>query len=186
MGTTCFCHVEFSAPAGNWLYLGPLHLSKNYHLFAALAGVRNGTWGMRVRPIAPPRGLPRDVTSEVAEDAEEMRAYSHSHTWLSVEELLGFDWEQEVPHQAVIDLENPLVRKWFENGNRKTAPPGYAHSIASKNGLPANRYRVEGWTQKLAIDVKDFLEGVLPYLKYLAFAYMGKSPKTRIVLWFKD
>ena len=42
------------------------------------------------------------------------------------------------------------------------------------------------WTQKLRVDVKDFLDGVLPYLKYLAFDYIVKAPNTRIVFWFKD
>jgi len=183
MGTTCFCYVEYPTANGNWVCLGEVHLSKNYHLFAALCGVRNGVWGMHVTPISPPRDLPRDVTPEVAKEADEMRGYCHSHSWLSVEELLRFDWDQEVPYKTRINVADPHVRKWFEQEDRRTAPPKGAFSVTSGNEITPQEVQ---WTQKLRVDVKDFLDGVLPYLKYLAFDYIVKAPNTRIVFWFKD
>lgn len=77
----------------------PLFIGRDYDLFAVLAGVRNR---LNVRPIAPCRGMPGDVSAEVraawlqAERSPEV----HSPSWLSLHELLTFDWDQ-----PLVDLE---------------------------------------------------------------------------------
>jgi len=71
----------------------PLFIGRDYDLFAVLAGVRNRR---NVRPIASCRGLPDDVSEEVREAWNRAQSFPevHSASWLSLHELLTFDWDQ--------------------------------------------------------------------------------------------
>jgi hypothetical protein len=63
---------------------------RSYQAFAFLAGVRNYR---EVAPISSPRGLPPDVSSEVAAEASGWRGNgAHSHSWVSLRELVEHDW----------------------------------------------------------------------------------------------
>lgn len=57
---------------------------RNYRLFSILADVRN-SWD--IEPIAEPRGLPEDTTCD-------FWLGDHSHSWLSLRELIEHDWDQ--------------------------------------------------------------------------------------------
>ncbi len=59
---------------------------RSYGLFGFLADVRNYS---HVPPIAPQRGVPADATIEARDN---MDGY-HSCSWLSVRELLDFDYD---------------------------------------------------------------------------------------------
>ena len=62
---------------------------RNYDLFGALAGVR-----LRHRAqLTDLRGLPLDVTKEVAKESESWAEDGHSHTWYLLSELLAQDWD---------------------------------------------------------------------------------------------
>lgn len=69
---------------------------RNYDLFAALAGVRNGRGfagvytGEPLKPIAEPRGVPDDA------DPRTVKYLSDEHTpsWLTLTEILDYDWDQ--------------------------------------------------------------------------------------------
>jgi len=65
---------------------------RNYYLFAILADVRNE--GRGINPIDSPRGLPPDVTSGVDADCVEWGSDGHSHSYLTVAEVLAYDWDQ--------------------------------------------------------------------------------------------
>lgn len=99
----------------NWGAYSP-YLDRNYLLFQILADVRSA-WSLE--PIAPPRGLPPDMSNELQlvamasgdnaylplED-EELRSAvfdhyggylgDHSYSWLSLDELLAYDWKAKV------------------------------------------------------------------------------------------
>jgi hypothetical protein len=76
---------------------------RNYNVFGMLAGVR----AREFRPIAEPRGWPDDLSDEVrailhaAETAEtedalpegEIWPGDHSFSWLTLRELLEYDWQ---------------------------------------------------------------------------------------------
>jgi hypothetical protein len=72
---------------------------RNYNAFAILADVRNGTGfagcktsdGFNV--ISEPKGFPDDMSEEVAKWAE---GADHTPSWLTLKELLEFDWNQVV------------------------------------------------------------------------------------------
>jgi hypothetical protein len=73
---------------------------RNYKLFAILADVRNnygfaGTYtGERLNPITSPRGLPADVSREVQEESDYWDCDGHDHSYLTVAEILAYDWDQ--------------------------------------------------------------------------------------------
>ena len=60
---------------------------RNYERFSILANVRNygGT-----DYISEPRGLPTDVTKEVKEDADNWGYDGHSHSYMTLKELIDF------------------------------------------------------------------------------------------------
>lgn len=70
----------------------PLLKNRNYPLFSALAGVRGG-----LEPIADPRGIPPDNhvlpgARGYQNDQDDPRYGDHSFSWLSLTELLAYDW----------------------------------------------------------------------------------------------
>jgi len=80
------------------------YVGRNYDLFAILADVRNGRGfagvptGTGFVPIAAPRGLPNDVTPGVEAQADSWGRDGHSHSWLLLSELQGYDWDQVTTH----------------------------------------------------------------------------------------
>ena len=62
---------------------------RSYAIFGFLAGVRNYSM---VEPISEPRGLPEDFLSWARDEIRNM-GY-HTASWLGVQELLDFDYEQ--------------------------------------------------------------------------------------------
>jgi hypothetical protein len=84
---------------------------RGYGMFGFLADVRNYS---AVPPISKPRGLPDDFTREEDDDLGD-----HSFSWLSVEELLAFDYDAVVEDRRYTRQEGP---NYFNGG--ATAEPG--------------------------------------------------------------
>lgn len=61
--------------------------SRDYGLFATLANVRNYSGNDY---IDDPRGLPEDVTAEVEEDSDYWGIDGHSHSYLTLRELIEY------------------------------------------------------------------------------------------------
>ncbi len=76
---------------------------RNYNEFAILANVRNGRGfagiktGEGFNPIADPKGLPKDVSDDVASDSRAYGSDGHSHSWLTLKELIATPeyWDQK-------------------------------------------------------------------------------------------
>jgi len=68
---------------------------RSYGMYAFLAGVRNYS---AVKPIAEPRGLPEDA--DYREDDDHWLG-EHSFSWLSLDELLAFDYSQTMEDRRV-------------------------------------------------------------------------------------
>lgn len=62
--------------------------------FAILGGLDAEDFG--VTPIAPARGLPKDVSAEVARRSARERE-GHTHSWLTLAEVLAHPWPDSVP-----------------------------------------------------------------------------------------
>lgn len=64
---------------------------RSYGMFGFLANVRNYS---RVPPLADARGLPDDLSPALADEESEPWLGDHSHSWLGLNELLAFDYDQ--------------------------------------------------------------------------------------------
>lgn len=114
---------------------------RNYNLFAILADVRNGRGfagvqiGEGFNPISEPRGLPADLCDEYAatarrEDSDEDETVAtaapradlgdHSQTWLSLAELLAFDWTQRSKCCGWVPW--PVFVRWMAKVGDETDP----------------------------------------------------------------
>ena len=80
--------------------------TRNYDLFAILANVRNGrgfagvVTGAGFVSISEPRGWPEDLSPEVAQQEPE-----YSSSWLTLDEILTFDWTQITTKSGIVTLE---------------------------------------------------------------------------------
>jgi hypothetical protein len=108
-------HQEWEEACPKWHY----H-HRNYSVFAVLADVRNGRGfagcdlGDPVTPIFPPRGLPADVSAETKAASDDWGRDGHSHSHLTVRELLDYDWGAPQTVREVIPL--AAYAKYFETG----------------------------------------------------------------------
>ena len=71
---------------------------RSYGTFGFLAGVRNYS---DVAPIAERRGFPDDASSPVRGSYEGWGSDAHSPSWLTVEELLAFDYDKPIEDRRV-------------------------------------------------------------------------------------
>lgn len=69
---------------GTWYAYSQLSFNRNYDLFAKMAGVRNYNG---IDPIAPPRGLPADISVVTAIYAKMWKVDGHSWSWLNAREI---------------------------------------------------------------------------------------------------
>jgi hypothetical protein len=82
--------------------------NRNYNLFSILADVRNGRGfagcktGEGFNPISEPRGIPDDASPEYRAAAESYGEDGHSHSFLTVAEIMAFDWTQTTKLQGVV------------------------------------------------------------------------------------
>ncbi len=83
MECNIYLHTEVKIN-GEWHHYGTPDVSRNYHLFARMAGVRSDG---EVKPIAPPRGIPDDATALTKFDRAHWGVDGHSHSWLGAEEI---------------------------------------------------------------------------------------------------
>jgi hypothetical protein len=110
---------------GTGFYTDAFYDDRNYDVFAILANVRNGygfagvDTGDGFVPISEPRGLPEDLSPEIADvlareedDAEDDFDWSdpqyfwmgdHSHSWLTVLEILDYDWTRTTKKRGWVD-----------------------------------------------------------------------------------
>lgn len=76
-------HIHGFAPFSN----------RDYGTFGFLAGVRNYS---NIPPICELRGFPCDASKSVEQDYIGWGDDAHSSSWISVEELLGFDYDKQI------------------------------------------------------------------------------------------
>lgn len=72
---------------------------RSYSIFAFLAGVRNYS---AITPISEPRGLPSDFcTDGYTKDDGGISLGEHNFSWLSVDELLAFDYGKTIEDRRI-------------------------------------------------------------------------------------
>lgn len=104
----------------------PLDLDRDYDLFALLAGVRNS---IEIEPITTPRGLPDDLSAALQAIWTEVEVWCHHPSWLTLDELLRFDWDQPLRD---LDLSEVGVKRRLDREVRTYRDLGQATGLLSR------------------------------------------------------
>ena len=94
--------------------------NRNYELFSILADVRNSE---RIKPIACPRGMPHDVSSFVRNEIAKYGSSGHSHSWLSLQELEAYPWDEMITCHGVVS------QKEYEKFKRQGRPDSWSGGV---------------------------------------------------------
>lgn len=70
---------------------------RSYRLFGFLAGVRNYSG---IQPLSAPRGLPAGIADETAAANKYWDTDGHSHSWLTLAELLAVDYDSHIEDRS--------------------------------------------------------------------------------------
>ncbi len=192
---------------------------RNYNLFAILADVRNGRGfagcdtGDGFNPIVEPRGIPEDASDSVREDSEGWGADGHSHSWLTLTEILAFDWTQTTTQRGWVSALE--AEEWLRMRRWEPEPPGHCGGVSGgmvkhisieemeqrivaikaqhPNDYKAalaqieqdlmHHYAQAEWTIDYASSCGDFWMKAIPKLLKLC---EGHSASVRIVFWFDN
>ena len=168
MGCDIHLHVERRTDAGwehvpghsdEWADPANWYHQRNYDLFAILADVRNGSGfagakiGDGFNPISPPRGLPNDVSDFVRSESDEWDVDGHSHSHLTVAEVLTYDWDQESVKTGLFDdrgdrWPNGGRAAWVQSfaDDYKCLPSTVGEWCAAASGPRADQYKRVTWT----------------------------------------
>lgn len=140
---------------------------RNYNLFGILANVRNGRGfaGLRTgdgfNPIATPKGIPSDVDPEILAEIDDWGSDGHSHSYLTLAEILDYDWEQVTESQGYISAEE------YEKWDKKSEPDHYCGGISGRNILTVTgaAYLQNHGTFEPKLEVYILVKWVMTYRK---------------------
>jgi len=190
-----------------------LDIGRCYALFAILANVRNGygfagcDTGDGFKPISSPRDLPADASAAVKDSYDE--GWDHSISWLTLQELLDYDWTQTTKLRGWVDA--VTYYKWDEWARRRGEGPreycGSIDGMCIKHITPEEMDTEMGKIKQLNLDYRGDIEAIKtalestycqvewgqPYYKccreFLSevipqLLKIGKPEDVRIVFWF--
>ena len=174
MGCDIHLHAE-RYEGSRWHYLpGCPDPVRNYRLFYVLDDVRND---YDLPTICPPKGIPEDISSElkgaedfkssivtIDEDGDELSAWlgEHSYSWLTLEELMAFDWCQKCTLHGIVKLRTYFL--WDEDSRKYEESPeewygGTSGTVVSENEARAIIKAIPGgFRDKLAALAKPPLD----------------------------
>lgn len=166
---------------------------RNYTLFNVLAGVRARE---ELTPIAEPRGLPEDVSRWLCNESRMWGVDGHSHSWLSISELEGYEWNRFITRSGYVTPSE--YRHYLVNGK----PNGWCQGAAGARVVHVSNSQMDSicagvipdpgasyyarleWRQRLSDACGDFVDESIPALR----ALMGKRrvEDVRMVFWFDN
>jgi len=190
MGCDIHCYVEILTDNGWEIQNVSVLQDRNYRLFAILAGVRNE---FGIKPIALPKGIPWNSSKEFRTICEEWSSDGHSHSYLSLQTILDFDWTQEVILSGLIQRD--IWEKWHKTeklcGESPTwycqaaGGPGVKICLAADN-LPEDcTYVRDEWTMPYYRTSPTFWQEDIPQLLALA-QKAGALSSVRLVFFFDN
>jgi len=115
---------------GNWeLISNPLYFGRHYALFSVLADVRNYN---ELPLIAPAKGLPLALSPEVARMAEQWDCDGHSHSYLTLKELLEFNWYQPITSSGLVPWPAYVTWKDRHPWDIEEGPSSWARAVTGE------------------------------------------------------
>lgn len=197
MGCDIHLYAEIKDQDGTWIEIHEeIFEDRNYYLFAILAGVRNYK---EIKPITEPRGIPSNCTLSVREKYEAWDSDAHSASYLTLAELLAFDWTQVFNCTGMVDA--TTYKDWVEwRKDLGEGPQMYSRMVGGRNVKEIsvaemdrvvlnwnttpnkeNLYCLASWDLTYAKVSSEFWVRAIP--KLLA---LGKPEDVRIVFWFDN
>jgi hypothetical protein len=182
------------------MFKDPLYIGRNYDLFAILADVRNGTGfagivtGERKQPISAQRGLPADVSQEVAKESETWGCDGHSHSWLTLREVTEYDYDRSTVNFGVVSekefvefIEHGKPRGWcgdVSGSKVRVVPNDWMRRIVSRE-----LSREDGVKYYTKVEWKESYRDMIGdhWFKALdALVEMFGVDNVRLVFWFDN
>lgn len=183
-----------------------LFTGRNYNLFSILANVRNR---YKFIPITDPKGLPNDVSEPVKNQSKNWEGNSHSHSFLTVQEILEFDWTQTVTLKGFL-----TAIGYYEIMRLKNDPNCYCGGVFGPNIQIISNQEMEEKINQVLNDSKELsyqeieekimndlqffyteYKWTLPYYKTSTYFWsntipkllkLGKPEDIRLVFWFDN
>jgi hypothetical protein len=139
-----------------------------------------------VEPVAPPRGLPVDVSDEVRCAAESWGIGGHAHSHLTVRELLGYDWDRTTRHVGMMRSQDPGRAQRTQTFLDRFGGPSWDWACA--NGVvdvevPEAEYQELTWTEAYWRNVPHQFFGTVLRMARLAGDDLDS---VRCVFWFDN
>lgn len=110
-----------------------LDIGRDYDLFAVLGNVRNGSGfagcdtGDGFDSISDNRGVPDDISDE----AREALSDEHSATWVTLAEILAFDWDRSTKHRGWVN--GIEFEKWDRMKQWNPQPESWCGGVSGGN-----------------------------------------------------
>lgn len=152
---------------------------RNYSVFAIIADIRNGSHSDEdYESIAPQRGLPEDISNELAEWANYWAQYAYGFTWCSFAELLNFPWKQKsIKKKAMVD---PRAAYLFNNGS-----DSFPHLLWPRDVRKEYAgYMKGGVTVTWRATYEESAGSYFLVNTFEKLASFGKPEDVRLVMWF--
>lgn len=175
----------------NWFDECEIEDDRNYRLFAALAGVRNG-YGFAgvyrhepLEPIAGDRGIPDDFKmSDETHGYRKTWMGDHSYTWMTLDEIINWDgWDKKLAMAGYIS------RQQYENWKPGTSPDSWSGDVRVPGKENADHNKgifPDGWeyirVEWADTTVRECCETFLRWIEY-AKSKCGNR-EARIVIGF--
>lgn len=172
------------------LWNHPLYFGRNYALFAILAGVRNN---FDVTPIAEPRGIPNNASIHAKAACWDWQGDAHSHSWLSLKDLLDHNWNTPIHHDGYVSLDEYRVFRATGKPNgwsmdvgggsvRKVSNAEMDRLLEDLPPNPASYYTHVTWQESHDSAVGEWLcKETIPALQKL-----GPPDEVRLVFFFDN
>lgn len=157
-----------------------IYKGRDYNLFNILADVRPDG---NIEPISQPKGLPADLSQEVKQVADYWDEDGHSHSYLTLAELLQYNWEEKVEVHDFVGSRQVAIEKYGEDVE--------CHSIfdavdldGAFGGVYVKQWKARKETMPAFMEAIERLKGFIedsdrPY-------WQTREEDIRLVFWFDN
>lgn len=166
---------------GKVVPIEPISWGRPYELFTVLAGAATykvRTVHTKIHTIAEPRGFPENMNTfyQKAFDDEKLDCCNFCHSWLLVQEIIDFDWDNQfIIHEAYVERENTHL---FNKGNN------FPHDTFPENGILA--YKQQKDRELSLVCWRESYREFVEYSEWLIeeLIKLGDPQKVRVIFWF--
>lgn len=123
------------------------YTGRNYNFFSILADVRNDSDFV---PISQPKGLPEDISPEVKYQSNIWDGDGHSHSYLTIQEILSYNWTQTVNLKGFVS-----ALSYFETMRLKSPPDAYCEFVGGNDVQIIKNSEMEEKINQILTDAKS-------------------------------